>query len=747
AVYEEKNRGLDSPGRRAYEAFLKALFPKHGYGRPTLGEIEHLKSPAYQDMEAFFARYYTPGNMAILLAGDVDASVLPLLEQEFGQFKRPAGDANDNGPLPPIAGRTQVEVQVPSNEGVMLGWHLVSATAKDRAALELMDLLLLDGKSGILARELLITQKVANAGSGPTFMRESGYFNLYADALDGQSHGDLEKLLLGLVGKLQRGEFTDSDLATAILIAELNKQQQLESNEGRMQMLEEAFLVGEDWATVVDRIAQFKKVTRDDIVRVAKQYLTNNFVVVKKVKGTATPPKITKPGITAVKLDPSRRGAFAKSILDMPVSPIEAVSLKVGADYERSTLPTGDLVTVKNTRNGLFSITYQFDHGRTDERLVCLALEVLQVSGAGKRSPEQVARHLHELGLTVDTSCAKSYSYITISGIDRNLEAGMTLLREWLADPALDETIVKARVAAALTERANAIKSPQTISGAQAAYARFGPDSDYLVVATNKELQAATPAQLKASINKFLHRKHRTAYFGPRSQTEASAVIALGDGKVPTKARVATKFRKPNALFVTDQETAQTHVWAIWPRKSANDVDRAAGTLFGEYIQPILYQEVREARGLAYTVFGGFSAGGKKLDDASVFVYTGTQGDKTHDAVDAILSTLRQGVDESRLAQAKEAIGQSHRVERIAPRAIATTVFQWQDEGEKADPRAARTQRTLAFDKAALDKWMKGALGAPVIVSIVGDKKKLDDVKLKKLAPITVVPVTKLFGY
>ena len=41
-----------------------------------LGETEHLKSPAYQDMETFFNRYYTPGNMAILLAGDVESVLI-----------------------------------------------------------------------------------------------------------------------------------------------------------------------------------------------------------------------------------------------------------------------------------------------------------------------------------------------------------------------------------------------------------------------------------------------------------------------------------------------------------------------------------------------------------------------------------------------------------------------------------------------------------------------------------------------
>jgi predicted Zn-dependent peptidase len=299
AVYEEKNRGLDNPGRQVHETFMKSMFPKHGYGwSSVLGEIEHLKSPAYQDMLDFFTRYYTPGNMAILLSGDVDTSVLPLLEKEFSAFKRTAGDATSNGDVTKLSGRSEIEVKVPSQEGIVMGWALVSATHKDRLALELTDLLLTDGKSGILTRDLLLTQKVANAGSSPTFLRDGGYFQLRADALANQSHAELEKLLLALVDKLQKGDFTDTELASAILAFEIQTQQGVESNGGRMSAMENSFILGEPWPDVVTRVERMKKITKADIQRVAKQYLTKDLLVIKKVKGKPGGEKIVAPKIT-----------------------------------------------------------------------------------------------------------------------------------------------------------------------------------------------------------------------------------------------------------------------------------------------------------------------------------------------------------------------------------------------------------------------------------------------------------------
>jgi predicted Zn-dependent peptidase len=748
AVYEEKNRGLDNPNRRWREAFMKAMFPRHGYGWSTgIGEIEHLKSPAYGDMEAFFQRYYTPGNMAILLSGDVDESVLPALEAEFGSFKRPAGDAPPPGEPPRLHGRTQIDVTVPAGEGVILGWPLVPATHPDRLAIEAMDLLLLDGASGILQRELLLPQKVADAESNPTFLREAGYFELRADALAGQSAEALEKLLLDQVGKLVRGEFTDRDLATAVLSADIRQQRMIESNFGRMQLMESAFIDGEDWHDVVGRIERMRRLTRNDVTQVASRYLTGDFLVIRKVKGAATPPKITKPSITAVKVDPARRGAFAQAVLDMPVNPIEPVALAAGRDYERAAIATGPLIAVKNQRNGLFTVHYSYDVGRVDDRFVCLALDMLKVSGAGKRSAEQLTRELHELGVTVDTDCSRSDSGITISGVDRSLDAAMALVREWLAEPVFDAATVKARVATVLTERANAITTPQVIAAAQQAYARYGQDTEYLVLPSNKELEAVTVAQLKAAMSGFLKWKHRTSYYGPRALSAASPAVVLGDGTRATAARKPLRYRKPNTALITDQQTAQTHIWLTWPRAPANDTERAAGTVYREYIAPILFQEVREARGLAYTVTGGWGSGLKKADDAALFAYVGTQSDKSHDAVDAVLATLRQGIDDKRFALAKEGLAEKVRVDRIAPRAIAAAVYRWQDEGETGDPRAVRYAQAQKVDRAALERWLKAALAGPVIISITGDHGKLDDARVGKLAPVTLVPVAKLFGY
>jgi predicted Zn-dependent peptidase len=748
AVYEEKNRGLDNPRTRVREAFMRAMFPHHGYGwSTTIGETDHLKNPAYADMEAFFRRYYTPENMAILLAGDVDESVLPVLEQAFAGFKRAAAEAPPPGAPPKLHGRSQIDVTVPTNPGIVLGWPLVAATHADRPALEVLDRIVLDGTSGIMARDLLLPQKVATAGSSPRFLRDAGFFQMYADSLTGQGPAELEKLLLAVVEKLRHGEFSDDEVAAAILAIDLDDQRGSESNPGRMQVMERAFIDSEEWSSVVARPARLRRVTKADVVRVAQTYLTGDFLAVRKIKGELAASKIAKPGITPVKVDPSRHGTFAQSILDMPVAPIEPVAIAAGRDYQRQAVATGPLITVANPRNGLFAVRYDYDVGRADDRLLCLALDVLRVSGAGDRTAEQVGQELHRLGVEVTTTCSRREASITFSGLDANLEPAFALARAWLAAPAFDQATIHGRVATIKTERTNALANPQVIANAQQDFARFGKDTEFLVVPSNRELDAVTPAQLKATLANFLHWRHRTSYFGPRAADAAATLIVLGDGKRPTPAKPPVRFRAPNTALVTDQPTAQTHIWMIWPRTPTNEADRAAGTMFGQYMRPVLFQEVREARGLAYTVTGGYGPGARKADAAQLFAYVGTQGDKAKDAIDALIATLRAPLDAKRFAEARDSLTETYRVARIPPRDIASAVYLWEDQGEAKDPRAARYARATAVDQAALERWRTAALARPVILSVTGDHQKLDDAQLGKLAPVTMVPVSQLFGY
>src|SRR5437870_11028661 len=72
-VYEEKNRTLDNKEAIIEFAVNKLLFKKHPYGQQTtIGEVEHLKNPSLKNMYEYYQKHYVPGNMAIVISGDIE---------------------------------------------------------------------------------------------------------------------------------------------------------------------------------------------------------------------------------------------------------------------------------------------------------------------------------------------------------------------------------------------------------------------------------------------------------------------------------------------------------------------------------------------------------------------------------------------------------------------------------------------------------------------------------------------------
>src|ERR1051325_6605291 len=84
-VYEEKNRTLDNKEAIIEFAVNKLLFKKHPYGQQTtIGEVEHLKNPSLKNMYEYYRKHYVPGNMAIVISGDIEPrKTIKLIEKFF----------------------------------------------------------------------------------------------------------------------------------------------------------------------------------------------------------------------------------------------------------------------------------------------------------------------------------------------------------------------------------------------------------------------------------------------------------------------------------------------------------------------------------------------------------------------------------------------------------------------------------------------------------------------------------------
>jgi len=756
AVYEEKNLSLDNPYRRVWDATTQALFPTHPYGtQDVLGEVEHLKSPAYADMVEFFGKWYVPNNMAIALAGDIDAkSALPKLEQAFGRLEPRRVAAVPKAEITPPTERKAVEVLAPGTQSVSMSWLLPPPGHPDEVALSILDRLLRDGNFGLLPEELGLTQKVADVGCFLSPYNEATIFSIGADAKDGQSLEEVEALVRGVVERLRKGGFEEADVEAAKLQERIAQSETLEGNEGRASKMMEAFTERMDWADVVARDASYAAVTRNDVMRVANAYLGDAYVIVSRRQGQPEIPKLGKPAITPISIDAARRSAFAERIEALPAAALQPEWAVEGQHYVHRKLESGPLIAVQNRRNDLFALTYEFTRGYAKEPLLCIALELLEVSGAGHRTPAALQRELYQLGVRINATCDSEYSRLFVSGPDASLERALALLVEWLGDPRFSAEDLEKLERTVLTRRKSHLEEDVWLTRALDGYAKFGGRSAWLKHPSNKDLEKARPAKIRSLLRGVMDYSRRVLYFGPRA---AEAVALLVDR--------AGRFRNPGAVWIRDyaarevptvlflhKDGAKANVQYILPQPPLPRPERPMAELLGEYLSggmsSLVFQEIRESRGLAYSAFARYAEPSQAADETALVGSLSTQADKTPEASAAFIGLLQHPpIAGPRMLSAKQALDQHFRSSRIDPRELKWWVAAWDDLGEPKDPRP---ETWAAIEKAELETLQAFAerVGqATPTIAVVGDRGRIDLGALEQLGRVIEVSPAELFSY
>jgi predicted Zn-dependent peptidase len=756
AVYEEKNLSLDDPDDRVWDTLGRALMPNHPYGaQTTIGTIEHLKTPAYQDMVDFFERWYVPNNMAIVLAGDIDPDVaMPILERTLGKLEPKALTEPHAGKIEPLTGRSYHEVVAEGERGVTIAWLAVPQEHPDRPALELMDRLLDDAKVGLLNVELELSQKVVAAGTIESPMREAGYYGMWATALDGQSTAEVEALLDGVVERVRKGDFSDADLAAARLHRTVDRKFGLEFPSARASEMVQAFVNHRQWRDVVAEDAEFAAVTREDVIRVANRYLVEGRVVVARIEGKPDVPKIDKPEITPVAIDPSRNSAFATKIAAIPATQLEPQWAVEGEHYGRRRIAAGDLLVAKNTRNDLFSLEYRFERGYRKEPLLCYALDLLELSGAGNDDADAFHKKIYARGASVSTWCSAEHASISISGPDAELEAVLALVDQWFASPRFDKATLDRLFERTLSERSDGMEEDWQLVSALDAFAKHDRRSQWLQAPSNGALAKARARTLRGLVQGVFDWQHRTLYYGPRTADEVAPIVARGKAHKPTGGVQVRSWRKIDGpqIFFLHKAGAKANVrFVLADAPLARDL-RPAAELYSDYLSgnmsALVFQEIRESRGLAYSASSQLDAGDRPKDAAGLLGFVSTQAEKLPVAITTFLDLLRAGeIQDARLAQSKRSVEERYRAERLDPRWLTMWVAAWDDLGERTDPRPWQRERIAATTASDLEALAKRFGALPVIIAVVGDRSRVDFDALKKIAPVREVKADDLFSY
>ena len=759
-VYEEKNRSMDNKDRIITEAVNAALYKVHPYGQQTtLGSVEHLKKPSLVNIENFYRTYYVPNNMAICISGDIDkTATMKLIDESFSVWEPKKLPKAGKWREKPLHGAERVTVQYPGEEYVLLAFRTAAQGKRDADALRLLDMVLSNSVAGLIDLNLVQKQVVRGAGSYPIMNNDYGAQYLYGIPKEGQSLEEVEKLLLAQIETIKKGEIEDWIIPAIINDFKKMRKGGLEDGEQRVAFMRDAYIGYEDWDHAVLQTERMAKLTKADVVRVARKYFGNNYVAGYRKDGQHEVPKIEKPQIDKIAIDPRRESEFARNIMAMPVPPLEPVFLDPAKDYAITDDPAGvRFYYVHNPVNDLFTLSFSVDFGTDHDNKLAAAAQLLDKSGTTSMSPEDLRKEWYKLGTSFSVGTGDSESSFSIAGLDENLEPSLALMMDVMSKPAVDQQTLDQLKEIILARREDAKKDPGTITSSLVQYNRFGKDSSFLRMLPGDGVKALTVEELQALTKGLLTYKRTVFYVGSLPQDKVIELIrkhapVSGALQDPPPYRVK-RLREPQAteIYFYNKETAQSQVQIDFAGETYNEAHVPASILFNTYfaggMAGVVFQELREARALAYAVGARYVTGPRKGDENYMVGGMGTQADKTPEAVDGFVRLLDDmPVAEERFAVTKESLLNSFTSSRIGFREVLGSVRSWERLDLPVDPRRGRYEQAQSASLATVVDFYKAQIaGRPKLISVVGDKSKIDMNKLAAIGKITEIHEDDIF--
>jgi predicted Zn-dependent peptidase len=760
-VYEEKNRSMDNKDRLIRESVDAVLYRRHPYGRSILGTVEHLKNPSLKRMYEFYHTYYVPNNMAVLLSGDIDVpGTIELIDAQFSAW-RP-------GKLPPrpkwkeesFDAVARDTVYYPGEEYVLLAFRTAPKEDRDAEALMVLDMVLDNSVAGLINLNLNQQQRVRQAGSYPEIYNDYGAQYLWGIPKQDQSLAEVERLLLDQVELIRKGGIEDWIIPAIVTDFKKQYKQRLEANSARVGLMLDSYAAAEDWPRSVRQLERMGKLTKRDIVRVANRYFKTGYVAGYRLDGKPELPIIEKPALDPIEIDPSRQSAFARQILSVPVAPLEPVFVAAGRDFQVEKLRQGvDLYYAHNPLNDLFTFSISVDVGNLADNRLPVARELLDKSGTPHFSAEQLKKEWYKLGTEFGLSVGDQETTLSLTGLDENFGSSLALLAGFLQHPTTTDSVLAEQIRIILAQREDALKDHRTISQALYQYNRWGDNAYYRRVLSNQQLQELSRTELVELVSSLLGYHQAIAYAGslPLEQVRSQ----LAERYVPPDTLQAPPPYRPLPIRQADS----TEIY-FYPKEMAQALVRLESgdlayeeswipdiQLYNEYfyggMSGIVFQELRESRALAYQVWAQYFAAERKEARNFMAGFIGCQADKTPEAVAAFVELLdRMPESPDRFAAARESALNQYRTNRFTFRDILGTVRTWERQGLTPDPRAARYAQVEQADMDRMLSFYRDHVqGRPRLISIVGDKSRIDMAALARQGKVIELGIADLFAF
>jgi predicted Zn-dependent peptidase len=277
-VKEEKRQSFEnSPYGRLFMEIMKNSYKVHPYQWTPIGEAQYIDEANYPEFMEFYKKYYVPENAVLVVSGDFKPDQAGLfIHKYFGDIPRGRQEILRpfiTEPPQPLEVRKTVydKIQLPA---VVYAYHIPAAGTPDSYAIELLQKWLTGGESSQFFKSLVDEQQLAmQVGAIPLSLEDPGLFITYGICNINVSAEDLDKAMDQQIENAKTNGLNDYDFQKIKNQIENDFYSRNSTMDGISASLAEYYTYFKNTNLINTEIDKYNAITRDDLIRVAHQYL------------------------------------------------------------------------------------------------------------------------------------------------------------------------------------------------------------------------------------------------------------------------------------------------------------------------------------------------------------------------------------------------------------------------------------------------------------------------------------------
>lgn len=747
-VYEEKNMYGDFIGGPVMDRLLARYFAPHPYAYPIIGSTKNLKNPRLTEMRKFFEEYYVASNMGLILSGDFDTeAVLPVLEKTFSRIRPGEAPKHDIVALPPFKGKEKMKIKfpVPLVKAMGMGFRGVPANHEDQVALAVAVNMLNNANGTGFLDKLMVDRKIMASMAMNESMNEAGILAVAViPKLMFQTYGGAEKLVWKEINRVKEGDFSDEIFNSLKQEQRRQYASNLENIDSRARIMMSLYSQGKSWEDYLQEVSGIDALTKEDVVRVARKYFSENYLCVTKTTGKYPKDNLTKPDFSPIV--PKNSEAFseyAKQLEQLPVQEVKPRFIDFQKDVETVSLtPLATLYATANPVTDIFTLNLVYQVGTLEQPKLMHLANYLQFLGTDSLSFHEFRTRLQVLGSTISFDATDKQFFMRITGFDKHFKETVQLAGDFIRHVKADDKQIRQVINdAKVTEKAF-FESSDNIANALLEKVKYGEQSRFLTKLSLSEVKKLKGKELLDAFVQVRQTECDLLYCGtlPVAQVreEIEASLPLKEITVAVNApyhRDAKKYDKPTVYFMDMPTASQSIVYGYSKGEVTDDAwSRHAARLFSVYfggdMSSLMFQEIREFRSLAYRVSGRYILPPHKLEGkAGEFVtMLSTQSDKTLDALGIMNSLIHEMPEkEERISTVKQSIVNQVNNDFPSFREVPEKVAGFRRNGFDNDPSEALLSGISDMDMKDIIRFYRHNVRLkPVVYVIVGNSRRID---------------------